>query len=283
MISILSKLVATPPRMRAATACAKHALLFHGCACQGYVNGLDWATQRPVAGFPVHAAAPRMGAGGALHRVGDRLQKEGESPLGPGAGPSPGVAALVLAAGTSVRMGGQHKLLRVVNGLPLVRHAVDSALASRCTQVLVVTGCKADAVEATLDRDRVSIVRNLDYASGMSTSLRCGLAALPTDTEGVLVLLADMPRVTAADIDRIVGAFDPGRPAILVPTFRGRRGNPVLWPRRHFAELRGIVGDIGARGLLEIRASEVLFVPMESDAILADVDTPADLVALNRP
>jgi molybdenum cofactor cytidylyltransferase len=202
----------------------------------------------------------------------------------PAAGQMPRVAALVLAAGTSSRMGGQqHKLLRIVDGRPLVWHAVDAALGSRCTQVLVVTGCEAESVELALDLDQVSIVRNPNYASGMSTSLRCGLAALPTDTAAVLVLLADMPRVSAAHIDRILAAFDPGRPTIVVPTFQGRRGNPVLWPRCYFAELRGIVGDTGGRSLLETHAAEVLTVPIESDAILADVDTPADLADLCRP
>jgi molybdenum cofactor cytidylyltransferase len=221
-----------------------------------------------------------MGVGGLLHSAGDLDKEDADTPPAPVAGSLPRVAALVLAAGTSSRMGGQNKLLRVFDGLPLVRHAVDAALASRCTQVLAVTGCEAESVESTLDRDRVSIVRNPDYATGMSTSLRCGLAALPTDIPAVLVVLADMPRVSAAHIDRIVGAFDPSRPAILAPTFQGRRGNPVLWPRRYFAELRGIVGDTGARGLLETHAADVLSVPIETGAILADVDTPADLADL---
>ena len=193
---------------------------------------------------------------------------------------APRIAALVLAAGASSRMGGQNKLLRKVDGRPLVRHAVDAALASRCSQVMVVTGCEAESVESTLDRDRVSIVRNLDFARGMSTSLRAGLAALPVETAAVLVLLGDMPRVSAAHIDRILDAFEPGRPAILVPSFRGRRGNPVLWPRRFFAELRAIVGDTGARGLLQTHAAAVVAVPIDSEAILADVDTPADVVGL---
>jgi molybdenum cofactor cytidylyltransferase len=92
-----------------------------------------------------------------------------------------------------------------------------------------------------------------------------------------LIVLADMPRVSVSHLVRIVVAFDPARPAIVVPTFQGRRGNPVLWPRRDFTELRGIVGDTGARGLLEAHAADILMVPIDSDAILADVDTPADL------
>jgi molybdenum cofactor cytidylyltransferase len=162
----------------------------------------------------------------------------------------------------------------------MVRRAADTALASRCAQVLVVTGCEAEAIEATLDPERLSICRNPDYANGLSTSLRCGLAALPADTSAMVILLADMPRVTAAHIDRIIAAFDPDRPSIVVPTCRGRRGNPVLWPRRYFAELRRIVGDTGARGLLETYADEVVSVDIGEDAILVDVDTQADLADL---
>ena len=129
----------------------------------------------------------------------------------------------------------------------------------------------------------MSIVRNAEYAGGLSTSLRHGLAALPADTAAVVVLLADMPRVTAAHIDQILAAFDPSRPGILVPTCRGRRGNPVLWPRHRFADLRGLVGDTGARGLLDVYADEVVTVDIGEDAILADVDTAADLAHLSRP
>ena len=199
----------------------------------------------------------------------------------PGSAPAQGgVVALVLAAGAAARMGGRHKLLRDIDGRPMVRHAVDAALASRCARVLVVTGCEAPAVESALPRERVSIVRNAGFAGGLSTSLRRGLAALPADTAAVLVLLADMPRVSADHIDRVLAAFDPLRPAIVVPTSQGRRGHPVLWPRRYFPELRRLRGDTGGRGLLETHAAEVVTVAIDTDAILNDVDTPADLAQM---
>jgi molybdenum cofactor cytidylyltransferase len=236
-----------------------------------------------IFGEPPSDRAEGLALARAIEPAGRPVRNDAETPHAPAAARTPRVAALILAAGASLRMGGENKLLRVVGGRPLVRHAADAAIASRCTQVLVVTGCEAESVESNLDPDRVAIIRNPDFARGMSTSLRCGLAALPMDTAAVVVVLADMPRVTAAHIDRILGAFDPARPAIVVPTFQGRRGNPVLWPGRYFAELRGIVGDTGARGLLAAHAAEVVSVPIESDAILVDVDTPADLAALSRP
>ncbi len=191
------------------------------------------------------------------------------------------IAALVLAAGASSRMGGQHKLLRLIDGMPMVRHAVAAALGSRCAQTLVVTGGEAAAVEAALVGAPVSIVRNREYAYGLSTSLHRGLAALPPDTAAAVVLLADMPRVRAAHIDRIIAAFDPHHPAIVVPAHDGRRGHPVLWPRCHFAALHRVVGDTGGRALLDALRDNLITVAFDTDAVLTDVDTPADLAGLS--
>jgi molybdenum cofactor cytidylyltransferase len=178
-------------------------------------------------------------------------------------------------------MGGQHKLLRLIDGIPMVRHAVAAALGSRCAQVLVVTGGEAAAIEAALVDTPVSIVRNAAYAHGLSTSLHRGLAALPPDIAAAVILLADMPRVRAAHIDRIIAAFDPDHPAIVVPTHGGRRGHPVLWPRCRFAALHRIVGDTGGRTLLDTLRDNLITVAFDTDAVLTDIDTPADLVGLS--
>ncbi|WP_295578555.1 nucleotidyltransferase family protein [uncultured Lamprocystis sp.] len=191
------------------------------------------------------------------------------------------IAALVLAAGASTRMGGQHKLLRLIDGVPMVRHAVAAALGARCAQVLVVTGGAAAAIEAALVGEPVSIVRNTEYANGLSTSLHCGLTALPPDTAAVVILLADMPRVRSAHIDRIIAAFNPAHPAIIVPTHGGRRGHPVLWPRCHFAALQRVVGDTGGRTLLDALRGDLITVAFDTDAVLTDIDTPDDLAELS--
>lgn len=191
----------------------------------------------------------------------------------------PRIAALVLAAGRSSRMvgmGGGNKLLAEVAGMPLALYAVNAALASRATSVTVVTGFEAGKIEALVAGPRVAIVRNPDYAEGMSTSLRHGIAALPADVDGVVVLLADMPRINAAHIDALIAQFAVS-PNIVVPMQSGRRGNPVLWPRSHFAALQSITGDKGARELLSRHADEVVALEITNDAIFADVDTLEDL------
>ena len=110
----------------------------------------------------------------------------------------------------------------------------------------------------------MTIVHNPDFADGLSTSLKSGLGALPDENDGALVLLADMPRVDAGLIDSLIDAFDPARGAlVVVPTFDGKRGNPVLWSRRFFADLMALQGDVGARHLIGSHAEAVTEVPAQ--------------------
>lgn len=220
-----------------------------------------------------------MGVGGLIRSpLEPEDEEEGDTESVPAvpAG-TPNVAALVLAAGQSSRMGGANKLLAEVDGVPMLLRAVNAALASKAASVTVVLGHEADKAEALLAGRRVNLVRNPDYAQGMSTSLRAGIGALPADAEAAIVLLADMPRVSALHVDRLIDAFEAKQPAIAVPQKDGRRGNPILWPREFFAAMRAVAGDQGARGVLEANAGRLRFVDMDDDAIHADVDTPADL------
>jgi molybdenum cofactor cytidylyltransferase len=129
----------------------------------------------------------------------------------------------------------------------------------------------------------VTIVENPHYAEGLSTSLRRGLDAVPESADGAVVALGDMPRVSAAEIDRLIAAFNPleGR-AICVPTVHGKRGNPVLWGRAFFPEMRQVGGDKGARQLIESYAEAVCEVPMNGDAVLVDIDEPQALAEIRR-
>jgi molybdenum cofactor cytidylyltransferase len=248
-----------------------------GCARSPKLNGFDWVLERLAAGIPVtREDIMGMGVGGLLTEIPSRPQPREAKPAKPGA-----VAALVLAAGQSRRMGQANKLLAPVDGRPMVAHAVDAMLASRADPVIVVTGHQADAVRAALGERQVVWAHNPDYASGLSSSLAVGLAALPDDAEGVVIGLGDMPRITAAQIDRLIAAFNPleGR-AICVPTVRGKRGNPVLFATRFVPEMREIGGDVGARHLLGEHVEEVVEIELDDDAALLDIDTPEALAAL---
>jgi len=255
-----------------------------GCARSPKLNGFDWVLQRLLAEVPVtREDMMRMGAGGLLKEIGSRPLPRAEAVETDPAPRAPRIGALVLAAGRSTRMGERNKLLEEVEGLPLVVHAVRAARQSQAESVMVVTGHQHEAVEKALATEKVTLVHNPDFAQGLSTSLHRGLAALPGDLDGAIVLLGDMPRVTAEVVDRLIAAFSPleGR-AICLPLRQGRRGNPVLFSRRFFPEVMEISGDLGARPLIGAYPDQVAEVPMPDDAVLLDVDTPEALEKLRE-
>jgi molybdenum cofactor cytidylyltransferase len=249
-----------------------------GCARSPKENGFDWILMRLLAGLPVtRADITGMGVGGLLMEIVTRPQPREERT--PEAGRR--VAAVVLAAGRSTRMGAINKMLAEIGGKPLVRIAVEQAIASRAKPVIVVTGHQHEKVEAALKDLPVRLVRNPDYAEGLGTSLKTGIAAVPENADGAIVCLGDMPQVDAALIDRLVGAFDPERGAlVIVPSINGRRGNPVVWSRRFFHDLMSVQGDIGARHLIGTYAEAVVEIPVAGEAALTDVDTPESLSAV---
>jgi molybdenum cofactor cytidylyltransferase len=183
------------------------------------------------------------------------------------------VAGIVLAAGTSSRMG-RNKLVESVGGTALARRAVDAALASRLDPILVVTGHEADRIGAAMQGAPVTLVQNDDYREGLSSSLRSGIGAVPPDCDGAMILLGDMPGISPGLIDRLVAAFEArqGR-AICVACARKQRGHPVLWPQAYFKEMSALGGDKGARELLEKHAGQVIEVQADDDAPLTDIDT----------
>ncbi|SHH13514.1 NTP transferase domain-containing protein [Pollutimonas bauzanensis] len=260
-------------------------LVLPGCTRSLRSNGLDCVLQRLHAGLPLgRAEIMRMGVGGLIRSTpepGDPtvIEEYGGTPsVSTGA---PQVAALVLAAGRSSRMGATNKLLADYGGVPMALRAVNAALASRAASVTVVLGFDAENMEALLAGRAVAVVRNDEYTEGMSASLRAGLANLPPGTAAVVVLLADMPRVNASHIDCLIEAFDPARPSIVVPQSNGRRGNPILWPREFFAAMQRVRGDTGARELLDLNRERIHTVELD-DAIHCDVDTPDDLASFDR-
>jgi molybdenum cofactor cytidylyltransferase len=124
-------------------------------------------------------------------------------------------------------------------------------------------------------------VHNPDYADGLGTSLRAGVAAVPAEADGVIVCLGDMPQVSAALIDRLIAAYDEEKGALVVaPTRDGQRGNPVLWSRRFFPDLMAITGDVGARHVLASYGEAVVEVPVQEGGAFVDIDTPEALEAL---
>ncbi|MDX1383436.1 MAG: nucleotidyltransferase family protein [Thermoanaerobaculia bacterium] len=189
------------------------------------------------------------------------------------------VAAVVLAAGGSRRFGDASKQLVDVGGVSAVRRAAEVALASACDEVVVVTGDRAAAVAAEVRDLPLRLAHNRGWESGQASSVRRGVEALSDDVAAAVFVPCDQPRLDAATVDLVVAAWRRGAD-VVVPSHGGRRGAPVLFGRRRFADLATLEGDEGGRQLLARRPDEVVAVELEDDTPLRDFDTPEELAAL---
>jgi molybdenum cofactor cytidylyltransferase len=186
------------------------------------------------------------------------------------------IASILLAAGMARRMGGINKLVVEIDGIPIVARVADALLEANAGPVLVVVGHRAADVRRAMASRNVVFVENRRYEDGLASSLRAAIEAA-ADAEAALVALADMPRLRAEHVRAVVEGYRAGA-AIVAPVYAGRRGHPVLFDARHFDELRGLEGDVGARAILERHG--VCEVPVEDAGIHLDVDTPEMLASL---
>jgi molybdenum cofactor cytidylyltransferase len=251
-----------------------------GCARSPVENGFDWVLTRLLAGLKVtRSELTIMGVGGLLMEIVTRPQPRANLATDG----NRNVAAIILAAGRSTRMGGPNKLLAELGDKPLVRIVTEQALASKAQGVIVVTGHQAEQVEKALHGLNVKFVRNPDFAEGLASSVKAGIAAVASDADGAVICLGDMPLISAHLIDRLIEAFAPDRGNLIaVPVSDNRRGNPVLWSRRFFNELMTLDGDIGARHLIARHSAAVAEVPVEGFGAFLDIDTPQALEAARR-
>ena len=240
-----------------------------GSARSPRAHGFDLLLRRVAAGLDISSDdILRMALGGVLkeplHRPSRAIDPEAPKRIG----------AVVLAAGRSSRMGDRNKLLEDIDGQPLAARTLATLGASQVSEIVVVTGHDAEAIAAIADEAGVPSVYNDDYADGLSTSIRAGLAALGPDLDGVLICLADMPDLTAPAVDRLIDAFNPAeRAGIVVPVARGQRGNPVLFDTVYREEIGAVTGDMGAREVIRLHPDDVAEVELD-DAVLTDLDTP---------
>jgi molybdenum cofactor cytidylyltransferase len=242
-----------------------------GCARSPKENGFDWILDRLAAGVEVtDEDIAGLGVGGLLMEIPTRPQPRETMT----AARAPRVDIVVLAAGRSTRMGGANKLMALFEGRPLVRRVVEQALASRAGEVVVVTGHQEDRISDALSELGVRRLHNAGYASGLAGSLKTGVRGLSAEADGALVMLGDMPAISAPDLDRLIDAFaSAGGRAIARATVSGKRGNPVILPRALFSEIMKLEGDTGARHIVEVGGYPVIDVEIGAAAEV-DVDTP---------
>ncbi|WP_066946938.1 nucleotidyltransferase family protein [Streptomyces lushanensis] len=197
--------------------------------------------------------------------------------------PVPPVAGLLLAAGGGRRLGGRPKALLTHRGRPLVEHAARTLREGGCGPVHVVLGAAADRVRHRAELPGCVLVDNPRWADGMGSSLRAGLVSLlGTDAAAVLVLLVDQPGIGPAAVARVVAACT-GPDALASAAYDGRRGHPVLFGARRWAEIAADAeGDRGARDYLRTHESEIALVECGDVARAYDIDTEEDLSYLER-
>ena len=256
------------------------------CASSPKINGLDWVLERLLADITVTPDdVTAMAPGGLLMEIPTRPQPRAKAVASEqpdnASRYAANISAIVLASGRSTRMGEQNKLLEEFRGQPLVRHAVEAARNSLATSITVVTGHEEERVREALSDVKVNFTSNPNYADGLATSLATGIRSLPEDCDGAIILLGDMPLISAELVNQLIAAFAPhdGR-SICVPFNHGRRGNPILWSSAFFLELGSLSGDQGARHLISKYAEDLVEVDVDTDAIFTDVDTPEALAAL---
>jgi molybdenum cofactor cytidylyltransferase len=248
------------------------------CARSPKTNGFDWVLERILAGLEVSASdIMDLGAGGLLAEISSRPSPREWKTASQTA---PRIAALVLAAGTSTRMG-SNKLLADLHGMPMIAQTVRRIAGSSVESITVVIGHEAGEIKTALNDQDVKFVHNSNFTEGLATSLRAGVAALQSNCDAILVCLGDMPLIDPRDINRMIAAFNPvENRSIVVPVHERTFGNPVLWGAEHFAALLACEGDRGARGLLEKLKDDAVEIAIDNESVVLDADTPQALATI---
>jgi len=185
------------------------------------------------------------------------------------------LAAVVLAAGSSRRMGETNKLLESVQSQSMIRTVVSTLCQTGVDKVVVVTGFQSDLIRAELVGMDIEIIDNDLFKDGLSASLKVGLSSLSSNIDIAMIVLADMPFLKISELEHLMSVSRAGdERTIVVPVASGRRGNPVLWPRYYWLEISALEGDQGAKSLIAKYSTDVLEVAVDNEGCFIDIDTP---------
>ena len=185
------------------------------------------------------------------------------------------ISAILLAAGQSKRMAGENKLTKKIQGIPLIKHSVKNILDSSIDELIVVLGHQKEIIEKLIDKnEKIKFVFNKDFESGIASSIKTGLNNLSEKTEAFFVCLGDMPMVNHDIYNLLIKSKD--NKEIIVPTYKGQQGNPVLFDKSMKETVMNITGDVGAKKILELNKDKILNLEVNDQSIIKNFNTLDD-------
>ena len=183
------------------------------------------------------------------------------------------ISAILLAAGESKRMNGENKLIKKINKVPLIKHSVKNILNSSIDELIIVIGHQSEKIKKIIDKNRkIKFVYNRRYKDGMASSIKTGLQNLSIKTQAFFICLGDMPDINKEIYNELIEQLKNNK--IIVPTYKNKQGNPVLFSISQKEKIMTIEGDIGAKKILEKNSEVILNFEINNHSILKNYNTP---------
>ena len=249
-----------------------HVIGLPGCARSPSLNGFDWILEKVISGTNItNLNISNMGVGGLLKTLNKRAKVEKKIK-------NYNITNIILAAGKSKRMHEINKLLIKINNKTMIEKIVDSSLKSVANNTIVVLGYENEILQRLLINKNITTVVNTEYLKGQSSSLQMGISALTEDCDAAVVILGDMPDINSTLINQLIENYSPGdNKSIIIPTYKNKKGNPVLMGREFFPDILSIKGDKGAKDIIKVNKKYINEIPQKQSAIINDIDTKEDL------
>lgn len=199
------------------------------------------------------------------------------------------ISAILLAAGQSLRMNGENKLIKEIDGIPLINYSIKNILGSSISEVIVILGHEDKKIKNIIDRNKkINFIYNDDFKSGMASSIKIGISNISKKAEAFFVCMGDMPNVNQNIYNKLIKArynynkkLKPQhRKEIVIPTYEGKNGNPILFSKFMKKDIMTIKGDIGAKEIIKLNEKKVLHIPFGGNGVILDFDTQEDFNSL---
>ena len=198
------------------------------------------------------------------------------------------ISSILLAAGQSKRMNGENKLIKEINGVPLINHAIENILGSAVDEIVIIVGFEKEIIENIIKKNKkIKIIYNKDFKTGISSSIKIGLNNISNKSEDFFISLGDMPNVNQNIYNKLIKAkykYNKKlkveyKKEIIIPTYEGKEGNPILFSKFMKEKVMDIEGDFGAKKIIELNKKKVLNVPFKNRGIILDFDRREDFLS----